>query len=143
MKSKEIVKELNSLIENNNDNYNEDFIKKSILFLLNIIKTPFEYLTRISKKEILKAIKKDIKLLVLIGLIIGALAIFILILWFSISVLIGTYFYEQGYSLFNSVLFSVLFQITCVIAVLLIAFIASKQLKSYKIIKKVASKIKR
>jgi len=142
MKSKEIRKELNSLIEENKDKYNEDFIKKSIHFILNILKIPLDYISKFSKKELLKVIKKDIKLLMLIGLIIGAIAIFFLVLWFSISVLIGTYFYDLGYSLFNSVLFSVLFQLCCIVLVALIGFIASKQLKSVKYFYKLRQKFK-
>jgi len=143
MKSEEITNAINSLINEDPKEVKskDDFIYSALQILLSIIKTPFVYLSTILKKEVLKAIKKDLKMLVIIGGVFAALMLFLLVLWFSVSLLIGAYFYDNGYSLFSSVLFSIAFQIACILLVSLIAYIASKQLKSAKVLKKVSKTV--
>jgi hypothetical protein len=105
-------------------------------FLLSIIKAPFDLIAKYLKNEIITAIKKDTKLYALIMGIMGVMFVFFSVLWLFISVAIGVYYFENGYSILTSILYSIVFQLISFTIVGLVAFIASTQIKSLKMLKK-------
>jgi hypothetical protein len=105
-------------------------------FLLSIIKAPFDLIAKYLKNEIITAIKKDTKLYALIMGIMGVMFVLFSVLWLFISVAIGVYYFENGYSILTSILYSIVFQLISFTIVGLVAFIASTQIKSLKMLKK-------
>jgi len=119
-----------------NKNSAKDIMYLVLHFFLNIIKAPFDLIAKYLKNEIINAIKKDTKLYALIMGIMGVMFVFFSVLWLFISVAIGVYYFENGDSLLNSIMYSIGFQLISFIIVGLIAFIASTQIKSLKMLKK-------
>lgn len=114
----------------------KDLIYLALQFLLSILKAPFNIIAKYLKNEVISAIKKDAKLYALIIGIIGVLFVFFSVLWLFISIAVGTYFYENGHTLLMSIVYSITFQIICFIILGLIAFIASKNVQSLKMMKR-------
>ena len=152
MKSKEILERIENLINNrvnksegskteSEDNPDNNTIKKigylTVQLVLNILRTPFKVIAKYLRDEIVTAIKKDIKIYALIIGIMVVLFVFFSVLWLFISIAVGVSFFEQGHSLLLSIIYSIAFQIISLIAVSLIAVVASRKLKSLKMLKKV------
>jgi hypothetical protein len=106
-------------------------------FLLSIIKGPFNLIAKYLKNEIINTIKKDTKLYALIMGIMGVMFVFFSVLWLFISVAIGVYYFENGNSILTSILYSIIFQVISFTFVGLVAFVASTQIKSLKMLKKI------
>ncbi len=155
MKSKDILNRLEKLIndilnkvDNSEiggkieieDNSNRAGIKKIFYLLmqlfLNILKTPFKIVADYLKDEIIITIKKDFKLYMLIMGLMGVLFVFFSIVWLFISVAVGVYFYDKGYTILISIIYSIGVQAISFILIGLLALILSKKLKSLKILKK-------
>ena len=155
MKSKEIFNRIENIINDNvnksdnskNDDETENENKyaktefKNILYLLmqlflNIIKTPFKVVAKYLRDEIIIAVKKDAKIYMLIMGIMGVLFVFFSVIWLFISVAVGVYIYDKGNTIFISIVYSIGFQIISFILFSFIGFIASRKLKSLKILKK-------
>lgn len=151
MKSKEILDRIENLInsevnksdetktesENNSDKDTTKYIiYLALKFFLNILKTPFKIVAKYLRDEILTAIKKDAKLYALIMGIIVVLFVFFSVLWLFVSIAVGVYFFEQGHSLFLSIIYSIAFQIISLILMGLYALVASRKLNSLKMLKK-------
>ena len=115
----------------------KDIMYLVLHFFLNIIKAPFDLIAKYLKNEIINAIKKDTKLYALIMGIMGVMFVFFSVLWLFISVAIGVYYFENGKSILISIMYSIGFQLISFIIVGLIAFIASTQIKSLKMLKKI------
>jgi hypothetical protein len=152
MKSKEIIDKIEKIIDSKIDNSDkikndsdknivEDIVYLALQFLLNIIKTPFSMMAKYLRDEVIISIKKDAKLYALVMGIMGVLFVFFSVIWLFISVAVGVYFHEQGYSILISIVYSIVFQIVSFILVSLIAFFTSKKLKSLKIMKKLSKHI--
>ncbi|MRT93044.1 hypothetical protein [Ancylomarina sp. 16SWW S1-10-2] len=110
-----------------------------IRLFLNVLKSPFKIFAKYLRDEFIIAIKKDAQLYALIMGIMGVLFVVFSVLWLSISVAVGVYFYEHGYSILISIIYSIGFQIVSFILIGLIAYISSKKLKSLKMMKKLAN----
>lgn len=108
-------------------------------FFLNIIKSPFKIIAKYLRDEIIIAVKKDAKIYAILMGIMGILFVFFSVMWLFISVAIGVYFFEQGYPILISIIYSIGFQIISFILLSLIAFFALKKLKSIKMLKKLNS----
>ena len=104
--------------------------------LLNVLKAPFKIIANYLKDEIIIAVKKDAKLYMLIMGIMGVLFVFFSVIWLFISVAVGVYCYDKGHTIFISIIYSIGFQLISFIMMSLIAFIASRKLKSLKILKR-------
>jgi hypothetical protein len=152
MKSQEILDKIERIIDNKIDdsdkvktnsdkNIVEDIAYLTLQFFLNIVKAPFNAVTKYFKNEIIISIKKDARLYAFVMGIMGVLFVFFSVIWLFISVAAGVYFYEQGYSILISIVYSILFQIISFFLVSLIAFFASKKLKSLKTIRKISKQI--
>ena len=114
---------------------------KEILYLLmqlflNILKTPFKLVANYLKEEIILAMKKDLRLYMLILGLMGVLFVFFSVIWLFIAVAVGVYFYDKGSTLFISIIYSIGVQVTSFTLVSLLAFLISKKLRSLKILKK-------
>ena len=153
METLEIINKLEELIKNSNqntatnsdvtgNNVNEnplkEFINLILSFFLNILKTPFKLVAKYLTSELIKAVKKDSKLYALIMGLMGIMFVFFSVLWLFISVAAGIYFYDNGNSIFISVIYSIIFQVISLSLVGIIAFIASKNIKSLKIFKDIS-----
>ncbi len=136
-KSKETKTEKETDSENNSDkNSFKEIMYLLIQVFLNVVKTPFKIVAKYLRDEIIMAVKKDAKLYALLLGIMGVLFVCFSVIWLSISVAIGVYFYEQEHSILVSIIYSIGFQIVSFISISLIALIASKRLKSFKMLKK-------
>jgi len=155
MESKEIFNRIEHIINDNinktDNSKNEEEIKnknndgktgyRKILYLLiqlflNILKAPFKIVAKYLKNEIIAAVKKDAKIYMLIMGIMGILFVFFSVIWLFISVAVGVYCYNTGHTILMSIIYSIGFQIISFVLIALIAFIASRQLTSLKVIKK-------
>ncbi len=155
MKSKDILNRIENLIDDKFNNSDDSKIEakteienksdktefKEILHLLmqlflNVLKAPFQIVAKYLRDEVITAVKKDVKLYMLIMGIMGVLFIFFSVIWLFISVAVGVYFYDEGHTIFISIIYSIGFQLISFILITLIALIASRKLKSLKIMKK-------
>ncbi len=102
------------------------------------MKSPFKIIAKYLKNEIIAAIKKDAKLYAIIMGLMGVLFVFFSVLWLFISVAIGVYFNEKGHSILMSIIYSIGFQLISFVFIGAIAFIASKKIKSLKMLKKLS-----
>jgi hypothetical protein len=152
MKSKEIFNRIENLIndkinksdnskmetdiENKSDkNEFKDILYLLMQLLLTILKAPFKIVAKYLRDEIIMAVKKDAKLYMLIMGIMGVLFVFFSVIWLFISVAVGIYCYDKGHTIFISIIYSIGFQLISFILIGLIALIASRKLKSLKILK--------
>ncbi len=147
MKTSEIIDRLEDVIDNKITNTEiselekgeiipKDIFYLAIQFILNIVKNPFEFISKYLKEEIIPYIKKDAGLYMLIMSIVVVLFVFFSVIWLFVSIAVGAYFYEQGNTLFISIVYSIIFQIISSIVALLTIYAASKNLESLKILKK-------
>lgn len=155
MKSKEIFDRIENIIDDNinrpdnsiTEEKTEDESKydktqfKDILYLLtqlflNILKAPFKIVAKYLRDEIITAVKNDTKIYMLIMFIMGVLFVFFSVIWLFISIAVGFYFYDKGYTILLSIIYSIGFQLVSFVLVGLIALIASRKLKSLKVMKK-------
>ena len=155
MKSKDILNRIENLINDKFSNSDKSKIDaeieienksdktefKEILYLLmqlflNVLKAPFKIVAKYLRDEIIIAVKKDAKLYMLIMGIMGVLFVFFSVIWLFISVAVGVYYYDNGHTIFISIIYSIGFQLISFILITLIALLASSKLKSLKILKK-------
>lgn len=126
--------------DNKQNGQNKSEFKKIIYLLLqlvlNVIKSPFKIVAKYLRDEIFIAIKNDARIYMMILGIMGVLFVFFSVIWLFISVAVGVYFYDNGHSILNSIVYSIIIQLVSFLLVSLIAFIASKKLKSLKVLKK-------
>jgi len=113
----------------------KDYLGLLFTVVIDIVKAPLKLLTNFLKKELIVAIKKDVKLYAVIMGIMGVLFVFFSVMWLFISVAVGAYYYQQGESMLISILYSIIFQFGSIIIVASIAFFASKKIKSLKMLK--------
>ncbi|MCD4771848.1 MAG: hypothetical protein K8R41_00525 [Bacteroidales bacterium] len=155
-KIEEIIKSRDSKlseekIETELENESESHPKKNIIkdifylvlsFILNILKAPFKLIAKYIKDEIFAVIKKDAKLYMFILFFLRVLLMFSSVLWFFISVAVGVYFYEKGHSILISIIYSIGFQLISFIIISLIIYIASRKIKSFKMMKNMSMRKK-
>ncbi len=154
MKSNEIIERIEKLIDNKI--HESDEVKtekesksnKSIIgdikylvlqFFINILKAPFRITANILWQKLITTIKNDAKLYALIMAVMVALFVFLSVLWLFISIAVGVYFFEKGHSMSISIIYSIGFQILSIITISLIAYLASKNIKSLALITKLTS----
>ncbi len=109
-------------------------------FILNLVKAPFKFIAGYVKNELVTALKKDSGLMAVISVMVVVLFVFFLIFWLSVSVAVGVYFYENGNTLFVSVLYSIAFQTLSSLLALLIAYISMRRMKTFKIFRSITRK---
>lgn len=141
--SDNINKSDNSKTEENTENENKNVKTeiKDILYLLmqlflNILRAPFRIAAKFLINETITAVKNDAKIYMFIMGIMGVLFVFFSVIWLFISVAVGVYFYDKGDTILLSIIYSLCFQFISFIFISLIAFLASRKLKSFKVMKK-------
>lgn len=109
-------------------------------FFLDVLRSPFKILASYLKNELIDAVKKDAILYALMGFLMGVLFIFFSVLWLTISIFIGVYYFNIGESILNSILYSLGYQSLFFVLISLIAFIAMKNINSIKVLRKLSNK---
>lgn len=122
--------------ERSTKNTVKELITLVLHFILNILRIPLNLIATYLRKEIVSAIKKDAKLYTLIMAIMAVLLIFFSVMWLFVSVAVAVYFHEQGSSVLISIVYSIGFQLISFMLMGLIALIASKNIKSLKMLKR-------
>ena len=115
-------------------------IMSSVLeYIVTIIKLPFKVFAKFFTREIIKAVKKDIKTYVFLTMLLFCMAILASFIWLFIAVAVGIYFYELGNTMLLSIGYSLLFQLISMMVLGLILYFTSKKLRSLKLIKSILS----
>ncbi len=104
-------------------------------FLGGLLRMPFRMLFRYFRRELTEALKKDLRIYLLILLILGMVIVFFVILWLSVAVAVGVWFYTRGTPLFLSVLYSILFQVVVILLALLATWIISRRRRTGKLLR--------
>jgi len=98
---------------------NLGFIKKATLLFLPVLKS----FVLNPLKSVLKTGAKEMKIFGSLGMISIVLFVFFTVGWFTLTVLVGVWFYEEGNSLSLSVLFSLIFQLFSFLVVASVGYI--------------------
>jgi hypothetical protein len=98
---------------------NLDFIKKATLLFLPVLKS----FVLNPLKSALKTGAKEMKIFGSLGMISIVLFVFFTVGWFTLTVLVGVWFYEEGNSLSLSVLYSLIFQLFSFLVVASVGYI--------------------
>ena len=77
--------------------------------------------------------KKDSKLLAIIFSMLIVLLVFFFVFWLFVSASVGIYFYENGSTMFASIMYSIAFQAGSSLIVVLVAYISFRKVKSIKL----------
>ncbi len=113
-------------------------IMRSVLdYIVSIIKLPFTVFAKFFTREIIKAIKKDIKTYIFLTILLFCMVIIASFIWLFLSIALGVYFYEIGNTILKSIGYSLLFQLISFIIIGLTLYLTSKKLRSLKLIKSI------
>ncbi len=113
-------------------------IMRSVLdYIVSIIKLPFTVFAKFFTREIIKAIKKDIKTYAFLTFLLFCMFIITLFIRLFLSIALGVYFYELGNTMLKSIGYSLLFQMISFIIIGLTLYLTSKKLRSLKLIKSI------
>lgn len=115
-------------------------ILRSVLdYIVSIVKLPFTVFAKFFTREIIKAIKKDIKTYAFLSILLFCMVIIASVMWLFAAITVGVYFHELGNTILISIGYSMLFQLISFIIIGLILYFTSKKLKSLKLIKSILS----
>ena len=106
-------------------------------YIINIVKLPFTVFAKFFTREIIKAVKKDVKTYVFLFWLLVSLVIITSVIWLFIAVAVGIYYYEKGNTMLVSIGYSLLFQLISFIIFSIILYFTSTKLRSLKLIKSV------
>ncbi len=151
MDTNEILNRLEKMIENDEANEEpsvkdtKDLSAKELVFIVirlvvDVLKKPINFLSKYFSKRMLYVLLKDAKIFAFLMAVMVVLFVFFAILWLSISVWVGAYFYENGTALSLSIMYSIFFQIGSFLLVSFVAYFASKRIKSLNLLKKLKNK---
>jgi magnesium-transporting ATPase (P-type) len=132
----EILKEESNRAEEQADSGKSalrELVSLILQFVLSLIKAPFNFVSRYIKNEILNSMKKDSKLLAIIFSMLIVLLVFFFVFWLFVSASVGIYFYENGSTMFASIMYSIAFQAGSSLIVVLVAYISFRKVKSIKL----------
>lgn len=107
-----------------------------ISFFMSVIKSPFQLIHEIIKKEIIALIRKEIKLYFLVIVLLGILLTIFIVFWVSISLAVGVFFREDGASLFTSILYVIAFQLVIFTIISIVFYRISRKIKSLKFLRR-------
>jgi len=110
-----------------------EIVSLSMQFVLSMVKAPFIFISRYFKNEIINSLKKDSKLLAVVFSMLVVLLVFFFVFWLFVSASVGIYFYENGSTMFASIMYSIAFQVSSSIVVALVAYISFRNVKSFKL----------
>ena len=112
------LEEENLSVEQKTNIYFE-FTKNAILLFIPVLKG----FIMNPVNSAIKTATKEVKIIGSLGMISVVMFVFFVIGWFTLSVLVGTWFYDHGYSLTNSVLYSLIFQMISFVVVSSLGFL--------------------
>jgi magnesium-transporting ATPase (P-type) len=112
-----------------------EFVSLILQFVLSMVKAPFLFISRYLKNEIINSLKKDSKLLAAIFSMLVVLLVFFFVFWLFVSASVGIYFYENGSTMFTSIMYSIAFQAGSSLIIVLVAYISFRKVKSIKLMK--------
>lgn len=107
-----------------------------VSFFMSVVKAPFQLIHVYIKNEILNVIRRELKLYFVLIALLGVLFIIFIVFWILISLAVGFYFQELGFSNYESILLSIAFQISIFLIVTFIFVRVSKKVKSIRMIRK-------
>ncbi len=104
-------------------------------WLTDLLSFPVRLLIKYFRRELTSALRHDLKIYMLMAGIAGMMFIFVVILWLTLSIAVGVFFYEKGFTLLQSVLFSLAFQFVVILLSLLTAHIACRRRRTARLLK--------
>jgi NADH:ubiquinone oxidoreductase subunit H len=96
-----------------------EFIQNAVLLFIPVLKS---FIINPVNSAI-KTTTKEVKIIGSLGIISVVMLVFFVIGWFTLSVLVGIWFYDHGYTLINSVLYSLIFQLISFVVVSSLGFL--------------------
>ena len=152
MQIEELIKRIENIVKEN-DFSSKDLVKikdkdslsqqmqevmfLGVLLMLEILKTPLRFVIQIFNKNWFSTLKKDAKYFGAIMMSLFILLIFFIVLWLTITVSVGIYFFEQvGYSMFVSISLSIAFQLLSMLLIGVGVYMFYSKIKLFKIVKK-------
>lgn len=114
----------------------KEILNLLISFFMSVIKAPFQLIHLYIKKEIVTVIRTELKLYVVLIILLGIMFTVFMAFWVLISMAVGFYFQDLGYSNFQSILFTIAFQVLVFLIFMFIFFRVSRKVKSLKLFKK-------
>lgn len=125
--------------ENNNSPTLKGILQSILEYIIGVLKLPFKILANFFTKEIIKAVKKDIKTYIFISILFFCMIIIGTVIWLFLALSVGIYFYEQGNTLLVSVGYSLIVQTAFLILIGMILYFTSKKLRSLELLKNILS----
>lgn len=111
--------------------------KSTIKRLFKLLKIIFDYHDRLFstnfKEDLKRAVRNDLKLLVILSGLIAFTFIVLTVFWLFIAIAITTYFYEAGNSMLSSILFTIGIHMIALISLCLGILNFIKKFKSQKV----------
>jgi len=104
-------------------------------WLTDLLSFPVRLLIKYFRRELTAALRHDLKIYMLMAGIAGMMFIFVVTLWLTLSIAVGVFFYEKGFTLLQSVLFSLAFQFVVILLSLLTARIACRRRRTARLLK--------
>lgn len=114
----------------------KEILNLLISFFISVIKAPFQLIHLYIKKEIVTVIRTELKLYAVLIILLGIMFTVFMAFWVLISMAVGFYFQDLGYSNFQSILFTIAFQVLVFLIFMFIFFRVSRKVKSLKLFKK-------
>jgi len=106
-----------------------------ISFFVSVIKSPFELIQQYIKKEVIGLIRKELKSYFILIILFGVLFTIFIIFWVLISLAIGVYFQEIGFTFLHAILFVIAFQLVVFAIVSFAIYKISYKIKSLKLLR--------
>ena len=121
--------------EKKSDRKEDSFTGGLWKWLTDLLSFPVRLLLKYFRRELSAAVRHDLRIYMLLAGIAGMMFIFVVVLWLTLSIAVGVFFYEKGFTLLIAVLFSLAFQVVVILLALLTARIASHRRKTLKLVK--------
>jgi hypothetical protein len=114
----------------------KEIVNLIISFFMSVIKAPFQLIQVYIKKEILAVVRKDVNHYFKLIFLLGILFTIFIVFWVLISLAVGFYFQQLGFTNLQSILLSIAFQIVIFSVVSFIFYKTTKKIKSFQMIRK-------
>jgi bacteriorhodopsin len=106
-----------------------------VSFFISVIQSPFQLIHQFIKNELVKIVRKELKSYFILIILFGVLFTIFIVLWFLISLAIGIYFQENGFTFFHSILLVIAFQIIVFAIVSIVIYKMAGKLRSLKLLR--------
>lgn len=156
VKIKEILKKIDKILKDKDDfssvtelEKGGEKAKSTFYKLFGLFKKIFNFqysvIANYLREELKIALKNDLKLVVIIIGFLALITVIFAVFWLFISLAITAYFYESGYGILNSLLYTMGIHLLVIIVLSIGIYISSQNFEIYKVYKKIkkASNFKR